>query len=192
MDQNEKRIIGDLFSRLQQAEIQSGTRDAEAEKAIHNAIARQPAAPYYMAQAIIVQEQALQNLNNRVQELEEELQQRPAGGSFLAELFGGGTQEKPAVERNRPSASSPIQSTSRSTPSSLQTRRVGFLGGALQTATAVAGGMLLANAVGSLFADEAEASTAEDLSTEPSTANEEPPFEDDFSDDFSDDFGGDF
>jgi uncharacterized protein len=189
MDQNEKNIIENLFSRLQQAEAQSGARDTEAEGLIRDVIARQPAAPYYMAQAIIVQEQALQNLNNRIQELEHELKQRPAGGSFLAGLFGG-AQEKPASGGDRPSVSP--QPPSRTAPSSLHpSRGSSFLGGSLQTATAVAGGMLLANAIGSMFANEAQAGIMEESAPEPPSIGEEP-VEDDFGDDFSDDFGGDF
>jgi uncharacterized protein len=191
MDQNEKSIIEDLFNRLQQAEAHAGTtRDSEAEELIRSTISRQPAAPYYMAQAIIVQEQALKNLHARIQELEQELKQRPAGGSFLASLFSG-AQDKPSAGGDRSSASS--QSASRITPSSaFPSRGSGFLGGALQTATAVAGGMLLANAVGSLFADEAQANVAEEAIPEPEPPTDEDPIASDFGDDFSDGFGGDF
>jgi hypothetical protein len=107
MESNEKQIIDNLFSRLQQAEAQSGPRDTAAETLIRQAVDRQPAAPYYMAQAILVQEQALQNLNHRVQELEQELAQRPAGGGFLAGLFGGGNKAATPVP---PVARSPLHS----------------------------------------------------------------------------------
>jgi hypothetical protein len=42
-----------------------------------------------MAQAILVQEQALANVQTRVQELERLLAERSAGGGFLSGLFGG-------------------------------------------------------------------------------------------------------
>ena len=59
MDQNERQIIDELFGKLRQAEAQSGPRDPQAESYIREQVARQPAAPYLMAQAIVIQEQAL-------------------------------------------------------------------------------------------------------------------------------------
>ena len=59
MDQNERGIIDDLFDRLRRAEGQSGPRDPEAEALIAQHVAAQPPAPYYMAQAIVVQQEAL-------------------------------------------------------------------------------------------------------------------------------------
>ena len=105
-----------------------------------------------MAQAILVQEHALKNLNQRVQQLEQDLTQRPAtGGGFLGGLFGAGDNA-----RSRPPATAanagPFQNA----------RQGSFLGNAMQTAVGVAGGMLLANAVTGMFAgDTAEAAPAE-------------------------------
>lgn len=170
MNQQEKNIIEGLFERLRQAQAQTGPRDPEAEALIRDLINRQPAAPYYMAQAILVQEQALQNLNARIQELEQELAQRPAGGGFLADLFGGGAW--PPLEP---------RSVARSQNATLRFQQAqgSFLGSALQTAAAVTGGVLLANAITGLFADEA-------MTAEPSAADDEP-----MEDDDSGDFGGD-
>ena len=55
MDQNERQIIDELFGKLRQAETQSGPRDAQAEGFIREQVARQPAAPYLIAQAIVIQ-----------------------------------------------------------------------------------------------------------------------------------------
>ena len=156
MESNEKQIIENLFSRLQQAEAQSGPRDTAAETLIRQAVDRQPAAPYYMAQAILVQEQALQNLNHRVQELEQELAQRPAGGGFLAGLFGGGNQSRHSGAASRPLAASQPGSAYATTPFSHGSRG-SFLGSALQTAAAVVGGVLIGNAIAGLFTEEAQA-----------------------------------
>lgn len=49
------------------------SRDAEAEHYINAAIARQPGAPYNMAQTVVVQEHALSLAQARIVELEEEL-----------------------------------------------------------------------------------------------------------------------
>lgn len=99
MDQNERQVIDELFTKLRQAEQRSGgARDADAERQIAAALAQQPAAPYYMSQVILVQEQALNAMNQRVQDLERELAERPAagsGGGFLSGLFGGGATAQP-------------------------------------------------------------------------------------------------
>lgn len=67
-------------TRLRQAEGQSGARDADAAALIAQHVARQPAAPYYMAQAIVVQQDALAEAQMKIQELERQLEERPAGG----------------------------------------------------------------------------------------------------------------
>ena len=173
MDQNEKGIIENLFGRLQQAEAQTNKRDAAAEALIRDAVARQPAAPYYMAQVIVVQEQALQNLKNRAEQLERELAERPADGGFLGGLFGAGQSNElganPSVGSARPSA------RQQAAPRRAQGGG-GFLAGALQTAVGVTGGVLLGNAISGLFAPEAHAAEPTD---EP-TALDEPPPEEDF------------
>lgn len=102
MDQNDRRAIDDLFAKVQEAERQSPQRDPQAEGYIADLVRRQPAAPYYLAQAVIVQEHALNALNQKIQELEAELARRPAApapaapaqGGFLGGLFGGG--QRPA------------------------------------------------------------------------------------------------
>ena len=60
---------------------------AAAEALIRDLMARQPAAPYLLAQVVLVQEQGLRNLQARVEELERA--ERPQGNGFLGGLFGG-------------------------------------------------------------------------------------------------------
>ncbi|ACO78022.1 hypothetical protein AvCA_18090 [Azotobacter vinelandii CA] len=114
MQSEEKNLIDGLFSRLRDVEGQSTPRDPQAESVIREHIARQPAAPYYMAQAIIVQENAIQQLDGRVKELEAQIEQlkqqqaqndsrQQSSGGFLAGLFGGGRSEpKPQQPVARP------------------------------------------------------------------------------------------
>src|SRR5918911_3331736 len=93
MNDQERQVISDIFQRLEQ--VANQPRDPEAERFIQDKIRQQPYAPYAMAQAIVVQEQALQNLNQQLQALQaenEELRSRPQGG-FLSSLFGGGARE---------------------------------------------------------------------------------------------------
>jgi hypothetical protein len=155
MDQNEKRIIDDLFGKLREAENRTGPRDAEAERHIAGLLASQPAAPYYMAQAIVVQEQALTAAQERIRELEQELRNRPAGGGFLAGLFGGGRPEPAPVRRHGPGASSGFGTPSgvarHAAPGPWGRPGGSFIGGALQTAMAVAGGVVVGNMIADLL-----------------------------------------
>ena len=94
MNQQERQIISDIFRRLEEAANQP--RDPEAERFIAEKLRTQPYAPYAMAQAIYVQEQALASLNQQVQQLQaeaEELRSRPqGGGGLLSSIFGGGSR----------------------------------------------------------------------------------------------------
>ncbi len=121
MHAEEKHLIDGLFSRLREVEGHTAAREAQAEALINEHLARQPAAPYYMAQAIIVQENALQQLDGRVRELEAELealkraqQSAPpaSSGGFLAGLFGGSRNPAPAT--TQPVSDTPSSQPARS------------------------------------------------------------------------------
>jgi hypothetical protein len=102
-----------------------------------------------MAQTVVVQEHALNAAQSRIAELEAELtaaRQASQGGGFLPGLFGG----SPASHRT----GQPLQ------PQRPQGALGGFLAGAAQTAMGVAGGMLLANVVTGMFADDAQEADA--------------------------------
>lgn len=161
MDQNERSAIDGLFGKLRQLDRQAASRDTEAETHIAQQVATLPAAPYYMAQALLVQEQALANLQNRIQELERAAAQRPAagGGGFLGGLFGGGATTPaappppPAPRAQGPIPPQYMQPAQAAAPGSPWGRPAGggFLAGAMQTAMGVAGGMLIADAISSAF-----------------------------------------
>lgn len=160
MDQQDKQAIDGLFRRLEDTERQAPPRDPEAQGFIDEQIARQPGAPYFMAQTIVMQEYALEQAQARIAELERTSSARPAGGLF-GSLFGGSQQPQSHAPRpgavpgfpQRRAAPSPMAATVQ--PS----RGGGFLGGAAQTAMGVAGGVLLANAIGGMFGgSEAQAS----------------------------------
>ncbi len=146
MDKYDREAIEGLFDKLARVERETPMRDAGAERFIAEAIQRQPGAPYYMAQSVIVQEHALNAAQSRIEELETELadaRTSPQGGGFLSGLFGGGSAPR------RP-ARGPQPMPQGGPPG-------GFLAGAGQTAMGVAGGMLLANAVAGMYRGEAEA-----------------------------------
>ncbi|WP_448207733.1 DUF2076 domain-containing protein [Azospirillum sp. sgz302134] len=163
MDATERQIIDDLFAKLRQAEAQSGPRDPQAEAHIRDLVTRQPAAPYLMAQAIVMLEQALAASQARNEELEREIRERPAsGGGIFGGLFGGGAKPAPAPQRpaNSPTNSpwgqpqAPAYGDPRvAAYANPQHPRPGggFLAGAMQTAAGVAGGMLIGSALSSMF-----------------------------------------
>ncbi|SDS63859.1 DUF2076 domain-containing protein [Pseudomonas oryzae] len=184
MHAEEKNLIDGLFSRLRDVEGQSAPREAQAEALINEHVARQPAAPYYMAQAIIVQENAIQQLDARVKELEAQIdtlrraQSAPqqSSGGFLAGLFGGG-RSQPQQPASVPVAQQPARSGWQEPAfgnrngfgqqpgfgqqagfgqRGMPAQGGGFLSGALQTAAGVAGGMVLGNLLMDMFqGDEA-------------------------------------
>jgi hypothetical protein len=202
MDQRERQIIDELFGKLRQVERQAPQRDAEAEAHIRQQVSGLPAAPYYMAQAILVQEQALANMQTRVQELERQLAERSAGGGFLSGLFGGGPQQT-APAPQEPMApvhddmTPPRRGAGYGSPWGARPGG-GFLAGAMQTALGVAGGILVADALSNAFAsgeqavtglaEDAGATAEEAVSPVQAAAAEPPPEEHDMGG--SDDFGG--
>ncbi|MFU2318465.1 DUF2076 domain-containing protein [Rahnella sp. PCH160] len=174
MQSEEQRLIDGLFSRLQQAESNTAPRDAEAERVIQAHIRQQPSAPYYMAQAMIIQEAALTKLNAQVKELQqqnEQLQQqaqnaKPQSTGFLAGLFGGGSaQPEPAHQSSQgsqpipgtqawgaqPQQQQPQYAPQQQAPAQAAPQAPGFLGSALRTAAGVAGGVVLADMLTGMF-----------------------------------------
>jgi uncharacterized protein len=129
LTREDRNAIDGLFDRLTEAERRGGPRDAEAEAYIRSKIAAHPAAPYYLAQTVVVQQEALKEAERRMEEFERNGRQiEPRRGPWDREPayddrrqygggFGGG----------------------------------GFLAGAAQTALGVAGGVMLGSLIGSLF-----------------------------------------
>ncbi len=172
MSPQEREVITGIFERLQQGA--NAPREAEAEKLIGDLIARQPYAPYVMTQSLYVQEQALTNMQKRVAELEGQLRdaqaQKPASGGFLSGIFGGGSAPAPRSAAPQQAAGSQPggpwgaqpqpQYTQQAAPQQggpwggapqQPARGGGFMASALTTAAGVAGGMLAANALSSMF-----------------------------------------
>lgn len=170
MDQRERQVIDDLFGKIRQVAAQSPQRDAEAEAYIARQAAAVPGAPYYMAQALLVQEQALASAQSRIQQLEQQAaspqRQSGGGGGFLSGLFGGGQQSAPPPPRQayapQPQYVPPqyMQPAAGYGPWGGGAGRMGggmggggggFLAGAAQTAIGVAGGVLAAQAIEHAF-----------------------------------------
>lgn len=159
MNDQERQVIESLFTRLGEVERQAPPRDAEAEAFIQERIRQQPGAPYFMAQTVVMQEYALRQAQQQIEELERQAAQRPAGGGLLSNLFGGGQNSSRSGTSvvGGPRASG---SGGKAAPSLQHGRGGGFLAGAAQTAMGVAGGVLLGNAIAGMFGGN-EANAAE-------------------------------
>lgn len=183
MNHEEQTLIDGLFGRLKQAESEGAPRDAQAQARIAEHVQQQPSAPYYMAQAILVQEAALKRLDEQNRQLQADLNQAraqvaataPSSGGFLSSIFGGGARQ-PEPQPQRAAQPAPAPATSgggwrepasgfggpgvapqqqgfNAAPQAAPARggASSFLGGALQTAAGVAGGVMLAQGISSLF-----------------------------------------
>lgn len=164
MDRNDQQAIEDLFRKLAAVEKNSPARDPEAEAFIREQIARHPGAPYYMAQTIIVQEQALEAAQARIEELGPAKQ--GTGGGLFNNIFGDST-------RQAHSTSVPRVGRSESAPAA-QRQGGGFLAGAAQTAMGVAGGLLLGNAIAGMLGGGSEAQAADQDAGAQDQASDEP------------------
>ncbi|MGO4572932.1 DUF2076 domain-containing protein [Microvirga sp. 2TAF3] len=178
MNDQERQVIADIFRRLEQ--VANQPRDPEAEAFIADRVRQQPYAPYAMAQALFVQEQALANLHAENEALRTELEnarRQPQQGSFLSGLFGGGARPPEPDYREPPRQASPwgqpspqpVQQPFQQPPfgapqgggmvggapgpwGGMQQRSGGgFLQGAISTAAGVAGGVMIANALSHAF-----------------------------------------
>ena len=191
MNPHERQIIDDLFDKLREVEQQSGPREPIAEAHIRSRVQQQPGVPYYMAQTILMQEQALQTAQARITELEDEVARRPAGGGFLSGLFGGGSQPQARPPQRQPDNMQGLAPPSAGFGSGIpapgmaaQSGRGGFLAGAAQTAMGVAGGMMLGSLLGHALGGGGEAKAAEAAQPTPAAASAD-------DGDFGEDFGGD-
>ncbi|MEX5509321.1 DUF2076 domain-containing protein [Pseudomonas paralactis] len=198
MNSEEQTLIDGLFSRLQQAETDSAPRDAQAEARIKEHMTRQPAAGYYMTQSILVQEHALKSLDaqnkqqaQQIQQLQDELQRAKAtqpapasGGGFLSSIFGGSSREPQPAPNNsgggwrepaRPAFGQPAPQQNYQQPQAPAAAPAGsgFLGGAMKTAAGVAGGVLLAEGISSLFHHNQQPQVVEEIIEQPAPASDQ-------------------
>lgn len=185
INREDREAIEGLFDRLAEAARRAPHRDPEAGALIESEMRRLPGAAYYMAQTIVVEQQALEAADRRIRELEDEVARRSRSG--FGGLFDDGHGRQ---NRTQPQdADRPRGPWDRSGG--------GFLAGAAQTALGVAGGVLLGSAIGSLLG-AGTANASEQVASEDTTAGGDPDpggaesggFDDFGGDGF--DFGGDF
>ncbi len=164
MTPDERQLIADLFQRMR--DYGTPEKDREAEALISQSVRANPDAPYMLVQSVLVQEQALQQAGQRIEELEARLREAEDGGgrsrsagSFLGSVWGGGRSDAaqrtsvPAIG-SRAGGSAPAWTQSAPQQPQAQPAQSGgggFMKSALATAAGVAGGMLLANSIGNLL-----------------------------------------
>ncbi len=161
-NEEDRRAITDFFDRLRAADV---PRDPGAEALIAGLIEKDPKLRYTLTQLAFFQEHALAAAQNRIQDLEYQLEQKQGG--LFGSLFGSRAAPPPR----------PVQAPG-AAPGLFSPSRGGFLGGAGGLAVGVLGGALLGAAVTSA------------LTSEPAAAAPAPAYSPVDDDDDDDDGGG--
>jgi hypothetical protein len=151
MTPQERTMLQDFLGKLTSAKNIS--KDVEADMLIRQAIANQPDADYLLVQNILLMQHALTELNGKVQQLEQQLQNAPAQqpqSSFLGPQ--GQNAVKSYFSKSSPEQAQPTYQQGYQGQTAQQSSGFGdFLRSAGTTAAGVAGGMFLFEGVSHLF-----------------------------------------
>jgi uncharacterized protein len=161
MTPEERRLIEDLFDRMQS--YGTPEKDREAESLITQRVRGMPDAAYMLTQSVLVQDQALEAANARMMELEERVRQLEEGqaprrsGGFLSGGFMGRGREADAPQSSVPQVGARARPSSYDRPSAWGSPPPaaapqpagggGFMRSAMATAAGVAGGVLAAESI---------------------------------------------
>lgn len=157
MNAEERDLIIGLFKRMR--DMNAVEKDREAARLIDEEMGRNPDAPYLLTQSVLVQEQALQRAEARIRELEDQIRQFEPSERHTA------TGGSPGFLRHAPKM--PAAETGGASG--------GFMSQAVSTALGVAGGMLLAQGISSLFdGDDTGKQSATGMSTRASEWDQKP------------------
>jgi uncharacterized protein len=157
MTSDERRMLEDLANKF--AQTPAPPKDAEAEDFIRQRIGSRPDALYLMTQTVLIQNLALQQAQQQIQDLQQRAGQ-PAqvgsGGSFLGgqQAGRGPGGYSSSGYSGQPQYAAPPPPQYASPAASLPTPGSGapsFLRGAAQTAAGVAAGALAFEGIRSLF-----------------------------------------
>lgn len=170
MTPQERRLVSELFDRLEA--LESAPRDRDAEEAIAEGFDRAPNAAYALVQTVLVQDEALKRANARIEELQAALAgeaPREERGGFLdsmRDMLSGRDGGRGSVPSVRPNAGPGEGSSGRWNtgwrgdysggrsayePPAQAAGGGSFLGTAAAAAAGVVGGALLMNAIRGMF-----------------------------------------
>lgn len=168
MTPQERDLILSVFDRL--SRLTGGAKDREAEALIQERMRAVPDAAYNLVEAVVVQEMAIKEHEVRIRDLEAQLAQvrqgqaapQPSGGGFgrSGNPWGRGSVPSTAPQQAQqqqqyappPQQPYPPQQYPQPSPWGQPSAGGSFLRTAAGAAVGVAGGMMLANGLSSLFA----------------------------------------
>jgi len=144
MTPDERKMLEDLADKI--AKTPPPPKDAEAEDLIRKRIGSRPDALYLMTQTVLIQNLALQQAQEQIQQLQHSPQ--PAGSSFLGQR---GPARASGASYSAPPPYAPPQYAPPSPAGPSPTGAPSFLRGAAQTAAGVAAGALAFEGIQALF-----------------------------------------
>lgn len=163
MTPQEQQLLQDLTAKINQTVLPD--KDLEAEQFLNQSLGRNPDSLYILAQTVLVQNYALDQAKQQIEQLKQQMQQAPAPqkhGSFLGNLLGMNDQEQAAPPP--PPQYAPVQTYAQPAGyggpqygqapmqyGSPQPAGGGFLQSAMRTATGVAAGALAFEGIESLM-----------------------------------------
>jgi uncharacterized protein len=162
MTPQERQLVDELFDRL--ARLETAPRDAQAERAIVDGLARAPNAIYPLVQTVLVQDEALRRADARIRELTGEDTTPPAGGFLdtMRQALTGHSSATSVPSVRPPASTEPDPRWNRGGTFAAPAPSSGgsFLGTAAASAAGVIGGALLLNTISSMFGHHGSAFAA--------------------------------
>ncbi|MFL6352618.1 MAG: DUF2076 family protein [Bryobacteraceae bacterium] len=151
MTPDERKMLSDLADRI--AQTPPPPRDPEAEELIRKRIGSRPDALYLMTQTVLIQNLALQQAQEQIQQLQRGTQPSSgsAGASFLGQQIGARASAPAYSTRQQQYAAPPPQYAPPSPAGPSPSGAPSFLRGAAQTAAGVAAGALAFEGIQALF-----------------------------------------
>lgn len=189
MNPNERNTLSQFLDQLVQT--RGITKNNDADFMIRTAIGQQPDAAYLLVQRCLLQDQALQQAQQRIKQLQEEIQTlknqfNAAPTTQQGNFFGGHTIPSPSYSAPANTFPSTTYTNSHNNsyakPASPWT---GFLANAATTAAGVAGGAFLYQGLTNLFSDDDQQASSHQAAVSPTPQTEPEAQETNFFDSFS-------
>ncbi|QCI26694.1 DUF2076 domain-containing protein [Buchnera aphidicola (Thelaxes californica)] len=181
MQFEEKKIIENLFERLKNVEEKCPEKNTLANNFINECIQKNPNSIYYIIQTVLIQEDVIKKLNERIIALENDISLFKKNNNIQEPSFLKNTEnaikstQKLDTKKNQNTISKNYDSAfyeqknpmNKGCNSSISSGGVSsFLGSAAQTAAGVAGGIFMGNILNNLFHSDKEISTPIDINNQ--------------------------